>query len=101
MINLKVKKLSGLNKSKGLIGAEKADAVFFETRFGIHTFGLKFPLDVLILDNKNIVVKLKENLKPNRIFLWNPAWNKCIELTAGEIKKKNIEIGTEINLKSV
>ena len=98
MVKLKVKLLSGIDKIKGLSGAKKAYPVFFQTRFGIHTFGLKFPIDVLILDQDDMVVKLAENLKSNRIFIWNPLFDKCIELPAGEIKKRKISKKSKIGL---
>ena len=70
-----------------------------ETRFGIHTFGLKYPIDVLILDNGNKVVFLKKNLMPWRIFLWNPIYDKVLELPQGTIDKKKIKINDAVNLK--
>ena len=67
MLNLKVKRLETLKeKTLGLIGREKVTPVIFETRFGIHTFGLKVPIDVLILDNKN---KVARKIIKNGFFL--------------------------------
>lgn len=100
MVEIKLKILKGLKeKSLGLLFAKKASPVLIQTRFGIHTFGLKFPIDILILDSSNKVIKLKADLKPNRIFLWNPIYSKVIELPAGEIKKRNIKIGDKIEIK--
>lgn len=97
MVQLKVKELKSLkDKTIGLINAKKAYPVLIKTRFGIHTFGLKFAIDVLILNKENQVVKLVENLKPNRIFLWNPIFYKVIELPAGIIKEKRIRVGDKI-----
>lgn len=87
------KELKGFwDKSKGLINKLKPENVYFKTRCGIHTFGLKFPLDVVILDKNNKVKKIKESLKPNRIFLWNPKYEKILELKPGTIKKEKIKI---------
>lgn len=99
MLKLKVKRLKTLKeKTIGLIGHENIASVIFETRFGIHTFGLKFPIDVLILDSQKRVVVLKESLSPNSIFLWNPRYKIVLELPAGTIKKYNIRKGTKIQL---
>lgn len=98
MLELKVKQLSGMNKVSGLIFAEKPYPVLLITRFGIHTFGMKFPIDVLILDKNNSIVQITENLKPNRIFIWNPIHNTVIELPGGEIKKLGVERGQNIKL---
>ncbi len=78
-------------KSKGLIGEKKAFPVFFKTRFGIHTFGMKFPIDVVILDQKMCVVLLRKNLEPNRFLFWNPIYCGVLELPSGEAKRIGIE----------
>ena len=98
MISLKAKYLSTLkDKTLGLIGKKNPEPVFLKTRFGIHTFGLKFPIDVLILDKENKVVKLKENLKPNSFFFWNPKYNNVLELPKGTIINSKIKIGSTIS----
>ena len=92
MINLVVKEAKTLReKMIGLIGKEKPIPFLMKTRFGIHTFGLKFPIDVLVLNKNNRVVSLKKSLKPNRIFLWNPLCNKVLELPEGTIDEKHIK----------
>ena len=70
MIKIKVKFFSS-NKERffGLIPYKKAIPALFYTHFGIHTFGLRFPIDVLVLNDKNEVASMRKNLKPNRIYL--------------------------------
>lgn len=99
MIQIKLKILKGFKeKSLGLLFEKYASPVLIETRFGIHTFGLRFPIDVLVLDNSKKVVKIKTNLKQNRIFLWNPIYNKVIELPGGEIRRLKIKKGKVLSL---
>lgn len=98
MTGIKVKVLTGFDKTRGLLGTKKAYPVFFHTRFGIHTFGLKFPIDVVIVDRRQIVVKIAKNLKPNRIFLWNPFYDNVLELPEHAIAKNNIRVGEVIRL---
>jgi len=83
---------------QGLIGKTKPQALMIKTRFGIHTFGLKFPIDILILNDKNKVILIKKNLKPNRIFLWNPIYKKVLELPPGTIEKKKIKMNMPIDI---
>ncbi len=95
-----VKKAENIKeKIIGLIGKDKPQTLMIKTRFGIHTFGLKFPIDVLILDKFNKVVLIKNNLAPNKIFVWNPKYESVIELPNGTIEKKEIKINDEISLK--
>lgn len=99
MITLRVKKLRNfMQVAIGLIGSKKANSLLFSTRFGIHTFGLKFPIDVLILDNDNKVVKMSINLMPNKLLVWNPKYKKVLELPSGIINKKRIKLGDTLLL---
>jgi uncharacterized protein len=100
MLKLSVREVKNLKeKVQGLIGRDEPVAIMLKTRFGIHTFGVKFPIDVLILNNSNKVMSVKENLKPNRIFFWNPKYKKVLELPGGIIKKKIIKMNDVIDLK--
>jgi uncharacterized membrane protein (UPF0127 family) len=99
MISLSVKRADHLiTKTIGLIGAKKAYPLFLQTRFGIHTFGLRFPIDVVILDQTYHIVKVKKSLPPNRIFLWPPIWFYVLELPVGVIQAKKLHIGDQIKL---
>lgn len=97
MITIKVKNLiSQKDRTIGLINYSKPEPVMFLTRFGIHTFGLVFPIDVVILDKDGKAVKLTRNLKPNNVLFWPIRYNKVLELPAGLIKKYKIKIGSKI-----
>lgn len=99
MIEIKVKILKSFKeKTIGLIGSRNSHAVLIKTRFGIHTFGLKFPIDVLVLNKKDKVVRISKGLKQNRIFIWPPNYNKVIELPKGEADKNQIKIGDKIKI---
>lgn len=88
-------------KLLGLIGKDKPYSLMLKTHFGIHTFGLKFPIDVLILNKKNNVVKIKKLLKPNNIFLWNPIHHTILELEKGYADKNKIKLNDHISLEFV
>ena len=81
----------------GLIGAKEPRALLLKTRFGIHTFGVRFPLDILILDKQHKVVKIKRSLETYRLFFWNQQFDTVIELPHGTIEKKDIKLGDSIN----
>ena len=82
---------------KGLLGKNKPEAIVFETRFGIHTFCLQFPIDLIVLDNKNSV-KVAKTIKPNRIVLWNIKYKTVIELPVNTLIKTGTKIGDIIVL---
>lgn len=97
-MQVKVKNLKGINKIKGLIGFNKPFCMMLKTRFGIHTFGLKFPIDILILSKENRVIKVREKLYPNKLFFWNPLYDTVLELPPGTIKNKRIKIDSQISI---
>jgi len=67
-------------------------AMIFNTRFGIHTFGIKEKIDVFVLDKDSKVVKMK-TVSPNNLFFWNPKYNMVIELPKGTLSKSKTKIG--------
>lgn len=98
-MGLKVKIASGWKeKLFGLVGEDKAYPLLVQTRFGIHTFGLRFPIDVLVLGRHNRVTEIKENLLPNKIFIWNPKYTKVLELPAGKIKRIKLKVGSKVKI---
>jgi len=86
------------NKLIGLMFAKKVKAVYFEARFGLHTFFVREPIDVLILDNYYRVKVIREKLQPWSVLLWNPKYFRVLELPSGFIAKKNIIIGNRLSL---
>lgn len=95
------KAISLKDKIFGLIGQTKITPTLFQTRFGIHTFFMKVPIDVIVLNKKNEVVKLKQNLKPWRLFFWNPQYNRVVEMAKGSIESEKITISNPIELECV
>ncbi len=85
-------------KVKGLTGRNKISPLIFKTRFGIHTFGMKSSLDIIILNKDKKITVIKEDIKPKRIFLWNPLYSFVIELPHGILKKTNTSIGDLIEI---
>lgn len=78
-------------KAVGLLHSQKPTALLIKTRWGIHTFGMKYPIDVIILDSSHKVIQLSESLKPNRIYLWNPIYSTALELPEKTIRKNDIK----------
>ena len=79
-------------KTKGMLAFREPRAVYFETRWGIYTFGMKFAIDIAVLNNGGEIIAIRKNMKPRRLFFWNPKFKKVLELPAGSA----IELGNEI-----
>jgi uncharacterized membrane protein (UPF0127 family) len=99
MEKITVWQLNGVGrKMMGMLAYEKPIPITFETRWGIHTFGMKWPIDVMIVDGNLKVVKTVSSLKPNSIWLWNPIYNSVVEMPEGELKHRMIKIGDVVEL---
>ena len=57
----------------------------------VHTFFMRFPIDVLFVDRQNRIVALYENVGRNRVLPIHLNSFLVIELAAGQISRKNIE----------
>ncbi len=98
MITIPVKHLSTFKEATiGLIHSKVAYPVYFQTRYGIHTFGMKFPIDVLILNDDFIVTRIKK-LSCNAIFFWPPIYRHVIELPENYIQSNTIAIGDKVTV---
>lgn len=78
-----------LNKGEGLV---------IKPCFSVHTFFMKFAIDILFISGKNKVIALYENVSPWRILPLHPKSFYVIELAAGSISDKNIQKDDTITL---
>ena len=64
----------------------------------IHMFFMRFPIDVVFLDQSNQVIKVVPHLRPWRIVPPVETASSTLELPIGTIVKRNISVGDTINL---
>lgn len=62
----------------------------------IHMFFMFFPIDVVFLDGNDVVVAVREDLKPNRLVMPVAGAVKTLELPVGIIRKHSIGVGDKI-----
>lgn len=86
-------------KTNGLLGKDKSSSIFLKTRWGIHTVGMKFPIDCLVLDGRLEVKALRENLKPGRFFFWWPGYKNVLELPARTVLNTRTQIGDILEMR--
>lgn len=80
-------------RTLGLLRDTEPRAVYFKTRLGIHTIGMRFPIDVIVCDTHFRVKKSKERMTPNHFFFWNPRWANVFELPPGTIRESGVSLG--------
>jgi uncharacterized membrane protein (UPF0127 family) len=64
---------------------------------GVHTFGMKFTIDVIYLNKKRVVLKLRPNMVKRRISFCLSA-HSVVELPAGTIEKTGTQVGDQLEL---
>lgn len=89
-------RLCGLMFSKH----EKRKSILVSPTQSIHTCFMQFNIDVILLDKKNVVVKVIRNMKPWRVtgFYW--AARKALEVPSGELSD-GISIGEQLEFNYV
>ena len=68
---------------------------------GIHTIGMKFPIDVLFLTKNNEIVGLISGMLPYRISAIHFRSYSVIELPNGTIRKSRTELGDKLEISLV
>jgi uncharacterized membrane protein (UPF0127 family) len=66
---------------------------------GVHTFFVRFPIDLVFLNNDFEIVRLVKNLKPWKISPIDFRSAHVLELTTGTISTFNLAVGDKIILK--
>ncbi|MFH1046557.1 MAG: DUF192 domain-containing protein [Candidatus Omnitrophota bacterium] len=94
--------LSFEQRLRGLLGRTSlgtSEAMILNPCSSIHTLFMHFAIDVVFVDKNMQIVKIFEQLSPNRLtpIIWNA--KLAIELPAGKINQTNTQIQDKIELK--
>ena len=92
---------SPLSRGLGLIGRKdfrSYNGMLLKNANAIHTFFVRFPIDVVFLDSNFKVLKTVENLCPFRFspFVWKA--KHTLELPQNSIKNHSLKVGDKIDL---
>jgi len=86
-------------KMRGLIGRNKIEgAMYFEGAKFVHTFGMRFTLDIAFVSSKNEVIRTLR-LKPNRIIFPVIRSAGIIEAAEGAFSEWDLQIGQIVETK--
>jgi uncharacterized membrane protein (UPF0127 family) len=91
-------RLVGLLKRRKM-GPE--EALWLVPSKGIHTIGMKFPIDVIFLTKDNKVVDAISAVAPYRATGIHMGAHSVLELPKGTIKKSHTEVGDQLDVSLV
>jgi hypothetical protein len=93
---------SGPKRNKGLLGRDRlarGEGLWIIPCEAVHTFGMRFPIDLVYLDRKRKIRKLRCDVPPWRLSACLIA-RSVIELPAGTIRGTQTEVGDALEFLS-
>ncbi|MBM3792638.1 MAG: DUF192 domain-containing protein [Acidobacteria bacterium] len=86
------KRRTGLLKHTSL---EAGEGLWIKPSEGVHTLFMRFAIDVIFVNRKGVVVKLRPNMVKNRISLCLRA-NSVVEVPVGVIASTGTAVGDQL-----
>jgi uncharacterized membrane protein (UPF0127 family) len=90
-----------VRRMKGLLGREglrPGESLWIRPCSSVHTVGMKFAIDLLFLDKRNVVIAMKKHLRPNRLTSVYLHAGGVLELPAGTIDATTTAVGDRIEI---
>jgi uncharacterized protein len=90
---------TSLTRLIGLVGKRRLDSgcgLLIRPSSGIHTFGMRFSIDVVALNKSLQVLKVWHRLAPFRVTSIHLKTHSVLELPAGQIRNCRIEVGDQL-----
>jgi uncharacterized protein len=95
MANNSSRRRTGLLKHTAL---PEGDGLWIVPCESVHTFAMKFPIDVIYLNRKQVVVKIRANMVRSRISFCLRA-HSVLELPAGWAAKVGLQVGDQLEVR--
>jgi hypothetical protein len=102
VIARRVERASGIwRRTVGLLGRsglQPGEGLALEPCNGVHTFGMRFPLDILVLDRDGRVLRAEAGVLPNRVVAPTPGGRTTLELGPGTLQSTIAGLGDRLTL---
>lgn len=80
----------------GRTGLPDGGGLVIEPNGSVHTFWMRFPIDVIFTDREGVVVGMREAMPPNRPFAGARRAHRTLELPAGTIAATATQRGDQL-----
>jgi uncharacterized membrane protein (UPF0127 family) len=90
-----------LERAVGLLGRthlEAGEALWITPCHGVHTWFMRFTIDVLAMDADGVIVDAVSMLKPWRMRLPRPGSHSVLELPAGTLLEAPVKVGHRLQI---
>ena len=85
----------------GLLGRKSLacdEGLWIKPCKGIHTFGMKLPIDVVFLTKEHTVIGVRKDVHPNRLTPIYARATSVLEVTAGKVEETATKVGDQISI---
>lgn len=89
------------DRAVGLVGRATLQAeggLWLEPCSAVHTVGMRFPIDVVLLNAEYTVLAVASRVAPMRLLVTSPGTAAVVELPAGTAARAGIGVGTGLRL---
>ncbi|KMS83393.1 DUF192 domain-containing protein [Streptomyces flaveolus] len=87
-------------RTKGLLGRDSVDgALLLSPASGVHTFGMRIPIDVAYLDRRLTVIAVR-TMRPGRLGLPRPRARHVLEAGAGAMAGWGLRPGVRVEVET-
>jgi uncharacterized protein len=76
----------------------RGQGLWISPSHGVHTFAMRFPIDVVYLDGARIVIHVEEELKPWRLAAVRIQAASVLELPLGTIRESRTVLGDQVDI---
>ena len=88
------------SRKKGLLGRDRLEpgsAVVIAPCQGVHTFGMRFAIDIVAVTRDGVVIKIRSHVPRRRIVL---AWKAyaILELPSGTVDECRLKVGDQLRV---
>ena len=88
---------------RGLMATDTAhfrrgQGLWISPSHGVHTFAMRFPIDVVYLDRERIIIHVEEELKPWRLAAVRIQAASVLELPIGTIRESKTALGDQVDI---
>lgn len=86
------------SRRRGLLGRDRLEpgcGLVIAPSQGVHTFGMRFAIDIVAVSREGVVVKIRSNVRPRRIVIALSAF-AILELAAGTAALAQLKVGDRL-----
>jgi uncharacterized protein len=76
----------------------RGQGLWISPSHGVHTFAMRFPIDVVYLDGARIVIHVEEEVKPWRLAAVRIQAASVLELPIGTIRESQTVLGDQVDI---